>query len=93
MWNKDGKLTEVSMRDLIMDDLLPMARRGLESEDIPVAEIDDYLNVIAERVDSGQNGAAWQKRFVHLHGNDFHQLVQEYRTRQEAGEPVHTWKL
>jgi gamma-glutamyl:cysteine ligase YbdK (ATP-grasp superfamily) len=92
-WNRDGKLVEVSMRTLIMEELLPIARRGLESEHIPVEEIDDYLNVIAERVDSGQNGAAWQKRFVHLHGPDFHQLVQEYLTRQDAGSPVHTWKL
>jgi gamma-glutamyl:cysteine ligase YbdK (ATP-grasp superfamily) len=92
-WHIDGKLVEIGMRELIMDRLLPMAHRGLESEDIPSAEIDDYLNVIAERVDSGQNGAAWQKRFVHLHGADFHQLVQEYRVRQDAGQPVHTWKL
>jgi len=93
VWSRKGKLVEVSMRELIMEELLPMARRGLESENIPVAEIDDYLNVIAERVDSGQNGAAWQRRWVHLHGSDLHQLVREYRTLQDAGEPVHTWKL
>jgi len=93
MWPRNGKLTEVSMRELILSDLLPMARRGLESVSIPESEIDDYLNVIAERVDSGQNGAAWQRRWVHLHGEDLHQLVQEYRALQDSGEPVHTWKL
>jgi gamma-glutamyl:cysteine ligase YbdK (ATP-grasp superfamily) len=93
VWPRAGKLTEVSMRELILAELLPMARRGLESVSIPVAEIDDYLNVIAERVDSGQNGAAWQRRWVHLHGEDLHQLVREYRTLQDSGEPVHTWKL
>jgi len=92
-WIRDGKVVELGMRDLIMDELLPMAHRGLESEGIPNSEIDDYLNVIAERVDSGQNGAAWQKRFVHLHGGDLHQLVREYRERQDSGQPVHTWKL
>ena len=92
-WYRGDKLVEMSMRDLVMDELLPMARRGLETERIPTAEIDDYLDVIAARVDSGQNGAAWQKRFVHLHGNDFHQLVREYRARQEVGEPVHSWEL
>ena len=93
VWPRAGKLTEVSMRELILSDLLPMARRGLESVSIPISEIDEYLNVIAERVDSGQNGAAWQRRWVHLHGEDLHQLVQEYRALQDAGEPVHTWKL
>jgi gamma-glutamyl:cysteine ligase YbdK (ATP-grasp superfamily) len=96
-WFRNGKLMEIGMRELVAEELLPMARRGLESEDIPAEEIDDYLNVIAERVDSGQNGAAWQRRFMHLnggeHGGDFHQLVKEYRIRQDAGDPVHTWKL
>jgi hypothetical protein len=96
-WFRKGRLEEVGMRELVTEELLPMARRGLESEDIPAEEIDDYLNVIAERVDSGQNGAAWQRRFMHLnggeHGGDFHQLVKEYRLRQDAGDPVHTWKL
>jgi len=93
LWVRDGKLTEISMRELILTDLLPMARRGLESEHIPRSEIDDYLDVIAARVDSGQNGAAWQKRWVHLHGADLHQLVSEYRERADAGQPVHSWKL
>lgn len=92
-WSRRGRLEEIGMRELIMDDLLPMARRGLEAENIPPAEIGDYLDVIAERVDSGQNGAAWQRRWVHLHGEDLHQLVREYRLRQDTGEPVHTWKL
>ena len=92
-WLVDGRLKEVSMRELIMDELLPMARRGLASANIPTPEIDEYLNIIAERVDCGQNGAAWQRRWVHLHGDDLHQLVREYRERQDAGSPVHTWKL
>ncbi len=92
-WVRNGRRVEIGMRELITGELLPMARRGLESENIPPGEIDDYLDVIAARVDSGQNGAAWQKRWVHLHGNDPHQLVAEYRQRQDAGEPVHTWTL
>ncbi len=93
VWPRKGRLEEVSMRELIMTDLLPMARRGLASVSIPEVEIDHYLNVIAERVDSGQNGAAWQRRWVHLHGSDLHQMVCEYRALQDIGEPVHTWKL
>ena len=92
-WFREGALREVGVRELIMDELLPMAHRGLETANIPAAEIDDYLNVIAERVDSGQNGAAWQKRWVQLHGNDLHQLVREYRQRQDAGQPVHRWNF
>ena len=92
-WVREGKVVEKGIRELIMGELLPMARRGLEAESIPLAEIDDYLNVIAERVDSGQNGAAWQKRWVQQHGNDLHELVREYRIQQDSGDPVHSWKL
>ena len=92
-WMVDGKEQEVSMRPLIMEQLLPMARRGLESLDIPEAEIVDYLEVIAARVDCGQNGAAWQRRWVHLHGPDLHAMTREYRAQQDAGQPVHSWDI
>jgi gamma-glutamyl:cysteine ligase YbdK (ATP-grasp superfamily) len=84
---------EFGMRALIMSELLPLARRGLERLDIPTTEIDEYLDIIAARVDSSQNGAAWQRRWVALHGTDLHELVQAYRERQDRGEPVHTWTL
>jgi len=93
VWVRNGRLEEVGMRALILDELLPMARRGLESAGIPAGEIGEFLDVIAARVDSGQNGAAWQRRWRHLHGNDLHQLVHEYRVRQDDGQPVHTWAL
>ena len=92
-WMHKGKLIELGMRELITSELLPMARRGLESAAIPATEIDEYLGVIEARVDSGQNGAAWQRRWKHLHGNDLHELVREYRKRQDAGLPVHVWTL
>jgi hypothetical protein len=92
-WTRGGKKTELSVRSLIMEDLLPLARLGLQSQDVPDAEIEEYLGVIAARVDSGQNGAAWQRRWVAMNGPDLHELVAAYRTRQDAGQPVHTWAL
>lgn len=84
---------EFGMRALIMNELLPLARLGLETLDIPRGEIDHFLDVIGARVDSSQNGAAWQRRWVALHGIDLHALVQAYRERQERGAPVHSWTL
>lgn len=92
-WLRSGRLVEQGMRELIIEELLPVARRGLESEDIPSEEISDYLGVIAERVDVGQNGAAWQKGWVRQHGMDLHAMVREYRIRQDEGQPVHTWSF
>ena len=92
-WLRDGQEEELSVRSLIVDDLLPLARLGLQSRDIPDSEIDEYLDIIGSRVDSGQNGAAWQRRWVVENGPDLHELLQSYRQHQDTGKPVHTWSL
>jgi CBS domain-containing protein len=51
---------EVPVTDLILDELLPMARTGLEQAKIDPADIDRYLGVVEERVRSRQTGAKWQ---------------------------------
>ena len=92
-WLRDGREIELSVRSLILDDLLPLARVGLQSRDIPDSDIDEYLNIIGSRVDSGQNGAAWQRRWVAENGPDLHELLRTYRHHQDTGHPVHTWSL
>lgn len=92
-WPDESGVSERGIRNLIVDELMPLARRGLESANIPAAEIDEYLGIVASRVDSGQNGAAWQRRWVHLNGQDPNGLVKDYRARQDRGDPVHTWSL
>jgi len=88
-WGKRSK----TVRSLIIDELLPLARLGLQSQDIPESEIADYLDVVAGRVDSGLNGAAWQRRWVARNGPDMHGLVRAYRELQDQGEPVHCWDV
>lgn len=92
-WRVQGSERELPVRSLILEELLPLARRGLQSRDIPEAEIDEYLGVVAARVESSQNGAAWQRRFIALNGPDLNALTRAYRSLQEGGEPVHRWPL
>ena len=92
-WRVAGTETEVAVRSLIMDELLPIARRGLQSRDVPEPEIDEYLGIVAARAESGRNGAAWQRRWVARNGPDLHALTRTYRSLQERGEPVHCWPL
>lgn len=92
-WHDGKRLAETNVRSLIQDELLPMAREGLASLDIPEAEIGEYLDVIADRVDSGQNGAAWQRRWMNLNQGSLHELVRAYRDLQDTNQPVHTWPL
>ena len=83
----------VNLRDLLLNDLLPMARRGLARLDIAAAEIDLYLGVIEGRLRKKQNGAAWQRGYIEKHGPDFAAMTSAYLVHQEGGEPVHEWRI
>ena len=78
-------------RDLILQTLLPLAHQGLTSLGVAAEDKDKYLNIIRDRVESGQNGAAWQRNFVAKHGRDMQALTQAYINNQNSGEPVHNW--
>ncbi len=84
---------EVGIREHLLEELLPLARRGLQSYGIPAVDIDDYLGVIEARVETTQNGATWQRRWVAKHGLHPNALVMAYLERQDQGDPVHTWTL
>ncbi len=53
----DGETIPAST--LILERLLPMARDGLREAGIASGDVDRYLNVVEERVRSGQTGARW----------------------------------
>ena len=75
---------EVGIRELLLEELLPTARRGLAGYAIPDQEIDGYLGIVEARVESTQNGAAWQKRWVTHNGMRPNDLVLDYAPH--AGE-------
>ena len=60
---------------------------------IDADEADLWLGVIAERLRTGQTGAAWQRAFVAHHGPDMQGLTSAYLDRQQSGRPVHEWTL
>ncbi|MFW5452394.1 glutamate--cysteine ligase [Thioalkalivibrio sulfidiphilus] len=81
------------VRTLILEELLPMAQRGLERLGLDADDSDRYLDIVRARVDSGQNGATWARRFVATHGPDFHALVHAYLALQCTDTPVHLWPV
>jgi len=87
----DGRTHPV--RALLEDELLPMARAGLAALGIDQADAGRYLDVIAGRVRTGQNGAAWQRAHLDAHGRDFMTLVANYLEHQRSGVPVHEWTI
>jgi hypothetical protein len=81
------------LQQLLLDDLLPLARRALLALDLDAADVADYLDIIAARVATGRTGANWQRRFLDQHGADLTTLMLTYLERQRGGTPVHEWAV
>lgn len=83
----------IPVRNLLLDELIPAAKRGLEKLDIEEDDIKKYISIIQERVTNEQNGANWQRRWVSKHGRDMQHLACNYLEQQNSGLPVHKWKV
>jgi CBS domain-containing protein len=92
----DGE--NVGAADLILKQLLPLARRGLKEQQVSEADIDRYLGVIESRVASRQTGAQWMLRSFSSMSHKPREsrtraLTEEMLCRQQSGKPVSTWSL
>ena len=81
------------VRTLLLEELLPAARQGLEALEIDRDDIDKYLGIIEGRARTAMTGAAWQRAWVARHGREMEALTEAYYCRQKAGNPVHRWGL
>jgi CBS domain-containing protein/gamma-glutamyl:cysteine ligase YbdK (ATP-grasp superfamily) len=93
----EGKIVPAGV--LITQELLPIAREGLQRAGIESQDIDRYLGVIEERVASERTGAQWLlESLAAMDGNaklveKMSALTAATLNRQVDGKPVHTWDL
>lgn len=89
----DGR--RVGVRELLLDELLPLARVTLAELGVPVDDLDRYLGVIEERVRTERTLSRWLldavedgpgSRDVRVHA-----ATRELMERERTGAPVHTW--
>lgn len=93
----DGRSDSAST--LIVDELLPLARRGLADAKVDTHDIDQYLGIIKERVRSRKTGAQWM--LDSLSATDgpgprdirHRALTSTILENQKEDRPVHTWPL
>ena len=84
-------------RDLLLEKFLPWARAGLAKKKVNEQDIEHYLGIIEQRVDSKNNGAAWMV-------NNFNKLLHKSTPKEasvsltrlmvqmeNSGRPVHEW--
>ena len=85
--------------DLIVNELIPIAKEGLKLQNVDKKEIEEYLGIVEERVSNVRTGSYWQLK-------SFNKLVKK-ATKEEVlaaitastiinqrdNMPVHNWKL
>lgn len=89
----------VPAHELIVDELIPLAREGLQASGIDEDDIDRYLSVIEGRVTTRRTGSQWQlDSLAAMKGEGtrserLNAVVAATIRRQIEGQPVHTWTL
>ncbi len=85
--------------ELILEELLPLAHEGLIDAGLDSSDVDRYLGILHDRVESGQTGAQWMfDSYARLEGTarttDERMRILTAATieRQKTTRPVHTWE-
>ncbi len=95
-WFGEKKIRAV---DLCLKELLPVARKGLQSHGVNQDDIDKYLGVVQERLENHQTGARWMLRsYTHLKAKTSGDearvvLTSVLAEKQISDKPVHKWEL
>lgn len=95
-WINDKKISAV---DLILEELLPIARAGLERQKVDKADIDYYLGLIEQRATLHTNGARWMLRTYTKFAKEttkdeaISALTSAMTQNQISGKPVHEWEI
>jgi len=89
---------QIPADELILEELLPVAREGLAARGLPDDEAGRYLDVLEERVRSKHTGSQWQLDSYHFlqgRGNRAERLAAITAAtveNQTTGRPVHAWE-
>lgn len=88
----------VPAHELILKQLLPLAREGLEGRDIRGADVERYLDIIERRVDTRRTGAQWlvqslsEMKGKGTDGERLNALTAATIDRQRSNRPVSEWE-
>ena len=95
-WFNDSK---ISACELVLKELIPLAKKGLRAYNVKKSDIDKYLGIIEERAKNHTNGARWQLRaytkFLEQTTQDeaLTALTACIVKNQKQDLPVHKWKM
>ncbi len=79
--------------ELIQASLLPRVLDALAELGAAPEQIASAGEILRGRLETRQNGAAWQRQMLAACDGDVHHLLALYEARQQSSQPVHTWSL
>jgi CBS domain-containing protein len=91
--------THLPAKQLVLEQLLPLAREGLQEAGIDQDDIDRYLGVLHDRVSKRRTGARWALESMEKmeeHGTldqRLRCLVNSMVEQQSTGRPISEWTL
>jgi CBS domain-containing protein len=91
--------THMPARELILDELLPLAENGLRKYKVNPDDIERYLGIIRDRVATRRNGARWALESLQNRQNRGTEnqrmrcLVSNMIDQQTIGRPISDWGL
>jgi gamma-glutamyl:cysteine ligase YbdK (ATP-grasp superfamily) len=97
LWPSDPPSPRTVPARRLIASLLPMAHAGLVAQGVLTDEADRLLDVVAGRVESGQTGAAWQRRALarldarHARDVALAAMLERYLGHAATDVPVHAW--
>lgn len=86
-------------KQLIVEELLPRAEKGLTSIGIDTADIEKYLGILRERVMCERTGSKWMLESLAAMDKRakpnvrMRSLTAAMKANQETGEPIYRWPL
>lgn len=95
-WFNDAK---ISLKELIINELVPIAREGLASKGVDPKDISRYMDIIEDRAKAQMTGARWLLRAYTKLSKEvtpdeaLTTVTAAIAKNQWAGKPVHTWEI
>lgn len=95
-WFNDSHLPA---KELILEQLIPLAREGLQESGIDQDDIDRYLGILQDRVTMRRTGSRWALESLEKMGDNGTQdqrlrcIVSSMVEQQTTGKPISTWEL
>ena len=91
--------THLPAKELVLEQLLPLDREGLQEAGIDGDDIDRYLGVLHDRVSMRRTGARWALESLETMGDEGTQdqrlrcIVSSMVDQQASGKPICQWEL